>query len=321
MLPAFALLILVLLIISIPLVFLPQLQKRTSNIDIEPIPESILNEVENLSFVFRGAQIAFKLSKCSRPKSDPVLLIHGIGASSYIWRKIEPLLCKHTQVFSLDLPGFGQSSIPDHFQFTLEEHAELINQFYRHIGVQKMVIVGSSLGGAIGLWYAAFHKDSVSTLFLLSPALFPNRVPHWIPLKILLSGQRLVKRTLTRQTMKLFIRSVVNKTTPIDEEMIDGYLTPFISGSALTAFYLSLVTLKDKRLAEHYKVACPTFVIHGALDRQVKLSDIQSLLSRIETVTALIVRPLAAHHLMEDEPEWLANCVAERSSRLDTAKV
>jgi len=41
---------------------------------------------------------------------DPLLLIHGIGASHRCWSPVVPRLAEHHDVLALDLPGFGESS-------------------------------------------------------------------------------------------------------------------------------------------------------------------------------------------------------------------
>src|SRR5690606_35000365 len=49
-----------------------------------------------------------------------LLLIHGIGASHYVWRFITPLLAKHFTVTAIDLLGFGKSDKPITFLYDLD---------------------------------------------------------------------------------------------------------------------------------------------------------------------------------------------------------
>ena len=70
-----------------------------------------------------------QLASSSVGKGDPVLLIHGFGASSYSWRYvIEPLAQKY-RVITIDLKGFGESPKPRDDQYSVYEQARLVRNF------------------------------------------------------------------------------------------------------------------------------------------------------------------------------------------------
>jgi pimeloyl-ACP methyl ester carboxylesterase len=46
-------------------------------------------------------------------ESGAALLLHGFGASSYMFRELIPVLAQRYHVIAPDLPGFGQTTVSD----------------------------------------------------------------------------------------------------------------------------------------------------------------------------------------------------------------
>lgn len=81
----------------------------------------------------------------------PILLLHGLGASSYSWRHVIPALARNNRVIAVDLKGFGRSEKPFDLAYSPFDHANLIAAFIRKRGLKDFTLVGHSYGGAIAL--------------------------------------------------------------------------------------------------------------------------------------------------------------------------
>lgn len=84
-------------------------------------------------------------------KGDPVLLLHGLGASSYSWRHIAPALARTHRVITLDLRGFGRSDKPFDQRYAAADQAAHVTAFIERRGLRRLTIVGHSFGGAVAL--------------------------------------------------------------------------------------------------------------------------------------------------------------------------
>lgn len=84
-------------------------------------------------------------------RGSPLLLVHGLGGSSYTWRHIAPELAQNNRVIALDLKGFGRSDKPFDLAYSPIEHALLVADFIERRGLFGITLVGHSLGGAIAL--------------------------------------------------------------------------------------------------------------------------------------------------------------------------
>lgn len=102
-------------------------------------------------------------------EGEPLLLLHGLSGSSDWWRRNVPELARRYQVFLLDLPGFGAMR-RQRRQFSLAESAAWLLSWAEAVGVERMSLVGHSMGGYVGIKLAAEHPETVDRLVLVAPA-------------------------------------------------------------------------------------------------------------------------------------------------------
>lgn len=104
------------------------------------------------------------------PSGEPLFMVHGNFAS---WRWYEPTLkrLKNTNFrgIAVDLPGFGDSSNPDR-EITIENYAKELEGFINTFNLDKINLVGHSLGGAVCLRYALNNPDKITRLLLIDSA-------------------------------------------------------------------------------------------------------------------------------------------------------
>jgi pimeloyl-ACP methyl ester carboxylesterase/uncharacterized membrane protein HdeD (DUF308 family) len=108
-------------------------------------------------------------------KGEPIVLLNGIESSTDYWQPLIPSLLKHNRVIAIDLLGFGGSPKPLNIAYTLEEHAQWLKRTIDSLGLNKVTLVGHSLGALVALTYASQHKTKVRGLTLLSPVFVPKK--------------------------------------------------------------------------------------------------------------------------------------------------
>ncbi|WP_022726835.1 alpha/beta fold hydrolase [Fodinicurvata sediminis] len=102
-------------------------------------------------------------------QGDPLVLVHGIGASHAAWNGVVENLKSDFLCISYDLRGHGDAPLPGE-SFGLDELVEDLEALRKKLGLDRMHIAGHSLGGMIGPAYAREYPDHVETLSLLSTA-------------------------------------------------------------------------------------------------------------------------------------------------------
>ncbi len=101
---------------------------------------------------------------------DPLVLVHGFGASLGHWRHNIPVLAAAGyQVWALDLLGFGASAKPV-LDYSIELWVELLRDFQAALIQKPVVWIGNSIGGLISLTLAAQHPELTRGTILLNCA-------------------------------------------------------------------------------------------------------------------------------------------------------
>ena len=106
-----------------------------------------------------------------RGQGPDVLMIHGWASSLRMWeRPLHVLAAAGYRAWALDLPGHGQSPSPPFERwYTIPNLTFVVQAFVRQVGLQRAVIVGHSMGGAIALELADECPQLVRSLVLAAP--------------------------------------------------------------------------------------------------------------------------------------------------------
>ncbi len=104
-------------------------------------------------------------------KGFPVVFLHGFCESNQIWNNLSDELSNTFRIICPDLPGFGQSPLPDH-KFSLEEIGDSIVSWLKGKDISKCIVIGHSLGGYISLEILRKHPDFVNAIGLFNSSAF-----------------------------------------------------------------------------------------------------------------------------------------------------
>jgi abhydrolase domain-containing protein 6 len=103
-------------------------------------------------------------------RGEPIILLHGFGASRDNWVLIARKLTRHFRVIAPDLPGYGDSSRRLEAGYSLDSQLARIDGFVRRLGLTRFHLGGNSMGGYLAAHYAARTPTAVKSLWLLAPA-------------------------------------------------------------------------------------------------------------------------------------------------------
>jgi pimeloyl-ACP methyl ester carboxylesterase len=98
----------------------------------------------------------------------PLVMVHGLAASTSWWRRNIPCFAQHYTVYALDLVGFGHSR--SWLPLGVDDAAELLAAFIAALGHQRVDLMAHSLGGHISLLLAARYPERVNKLVLAAAA-------------------------------------------------------------------------------------------------------------------------------------------------------
>ena len=113
-----------------------------------------------------------------RGTGPAILMIHGLAGT--LWNftyDVVDRLSDRARVVALDRPGSGYSTRPRGTSASLPSQAAAIARLIEHLALERPLVVGHSLGGALALALAMDHPHLVRGLALIAPLTQPSSGP------------------------------------------------------------------------------------------------------------------------------------------------
>jgi 2-hydroxymuconate-semialdehyde hydrolase len=117
-----------------------------------------------------GLDIAYRRAGAGQP----VLLLHGIPTSSRLWDAVGAELAADHDVVAPDLVGFGESAKPDDRDVSMAAQARLVPALLDALGLDRVLLVGHDIGGAVAQWVAVDAPERVAGLVLIDSVSFDS---------------------------------------------------------------------------------------------------------------------------------------------------
>ncbi len=236
----------------------------------------------------------------------PLVLLHGLGASSFSWRENITPLAASFRVLAPDLPAHGRTpadAVPD---FQLETLVGELIHLLDHHGVSQAVLAGNSLGGGLGLLLARECPERFPALVLLAPAAALDRPPLlFYPLRLPLLGLA-VAALLGPWTVRVALHQSYYRKELITPEVVAGYALTFRTLANRLALR-RLVFQGDRWPLSRVEVLLrqvrqPVCLIWGKRDRILPISQAAWLTKRLPQAE-LHPLPDVGHAPQEEAPE------------------
>lgn len=195
-----------------------------------------------------------------------LIFLHGWGSELHTFDRLADQINEDFTVYQIDLPGFGQSQING--EYTLDEYADIINEFCRSLAIINPVIIGHSFGGRVAIVYAS--KYQIAKLVLVSsPGVKPKfNLMKWLKIKM--------------YKVSKFFKLKLNFGS-----------TDYKNANDILKKVLVKAVNRDLTI-EMDRITCPTLLIYGKNDKTVKLYIGREINNKIKN-SGLVVVPKCGH--------------------------
>jgi pimeloyl-ACP methyl ester carboxylesterase len=251
-----------------------------------------------------------------------VLLVHGFGTCSFLWRNVAPeLALANRTAFAVDLFGYGESDRPFDADFGISAQAEYLDHALTALRVSRATIVGVDLGGAIALRLAATRPERVERMVLVNPIAYDD-----VPAEDVKDLQKNTGRYVLRISRgilgaapllrDLLIRSVADPAH-MPDKLIARYLAPYVGSDGLNHLLILArsIDAEDLDEIELTQIDQPTMIVWGEKDSYLPPHGREPAApERLATDIpgARLVRlPDVGRLVPEESPESLLNLVLE----------
>lgn len=213
----------------------------------------------------------------------PIVFVHGaagLGHSYFLPAANE--ISGEFRTISYDQRGCGRSSAVSLSEITLANHVEDLEGLRKKMGLQRLNLVGHSLGALLAIFYSAKYPDSVASL------LIANAGPPFIPEMLEQLGSEFASRKT--QQDKLDLKRITNSAefTSRDPKTVEEYFAilykPFFKDPATlsqvnwnfsettaqhvveTEEHIVPQIFQQDPVSKLSEITCPTLVLHSEQD-------------------------------------------------------
>jgi pimeloyl-ACP methyl ester carboxylesterase len=211
----------------------------------------------------------------------PVLFVHGVGSSSYLWRNVIELLHGERRCVSFDLPLHGHTPAAPDQDFTLNGLARFIACCCDALDLADIDLVANDTGGAVSQVFAAGHAGRLHTLTLTNCEAHDNMPPRALLPAVLLARMGLFARIgpwLARDIRRARrgLGSVYQDVASLPDDVLRAWQEPLFGTAESARQYQRLMTSLHARdlLAVEPALArlqVPTLIVWGTGDKFFRL--------------------------------------------------
>jgi pimeloyl-ACP methyl ester carboxylesterase len=221
-------------------------------------------------------------------KGKNVILLHGWGANINTFLPVFNNLIMKFKVYSIDLPGFGESD-PPHEPWNVEKYADLVERFIEELNIDNPILMGHSFGGRISLFIASRRKVN-KVILVDSAGIKPKRHLKYY---IKVYSYKLLKNIFKLPILRIYSDRVINyfkaRAGSKDYNNVKGVMQKT----------LVLVVNEDLKYLMP-AIKAPTLLVWGEKDTATPVSDAH-VMSRLIKDSGVVVLKNAGHYSYLDK--------------------
>jgi pimeloyl-ACP methyl ester carboxylesterase len=244
-------------------------------------------------------------------QGPPLVLLHGLGMSHLTWRACAESLARSYTVVTLDLPGFGYSDKPAGWA-SARDASRFVDSFLSTLHMERVTLVGHSMGGATAVWLAANRPERVERLVLINAAEFGRSAAIFRVFATPIVGELVLKLT-SPPSMRFLLRGAYLHKELVTWEVARTYARFGWSPGARQALIGYSRAYDADRAALRRRlghVMAPTLVIWTEHDPYFPLAIGRELVEALPSATLGVVAD-AGHLPQEEQPERVSQLIVE----------
>lgn len=248
----------------------------------------------------------------------PLLFVHGFGNDAHIWDDFVPALAPYYAVHALDWRGHGDSDWHEGGAYDWDDHRRDLEAVVAHMGWERFVLCGHSLGGRVSMLFAGEHAEKLAGLVIVDTG--PEHDPrgqvrirmdtetHPNPtFASVAEYESMLAHQYIAATSSAIKRMAKYGLRERDDGRFELKMDPKLRDFGRAQLDAAEIDRRDRELTERLwkvcrSVPCPTLVVRGAAS-DILAPDVADAMEEALPNGKLAVIARASHSVMTDNPD------------------
>ena len=217
------------------------------------------------------------------PRAAPALLmLHGFGSSLHTWQPWADALEDQMRVISVDLPGAGLSAPDPTGDYADERSLDILLALLDHLQIERISLLGNSLGGRMAWRFAVAHPERVDRLVLISPDGFASPGFEYGKAPEVPALLRLMRYALPKSVLRMNLKVAYADPQQLTDAAVTRYhdllLAPGNRTAMLERMAQVMLEQPEPLLA---RIEAPTLLVWGERDAMIPFSNADDSLAAL----------------------------------------
>ena len=231
-----------------------------------------------------------------------VCFLHGGSAHAHWFDQVTPAFADRYHLIALDQRGHGESQWAEPPAYGTENFASDLIGFFDSLSLERVALVGHSMGGHNSMSFAAWHPDRVSALVIVDsrPTIPADRLD-----RLRRRGERTLRPYPSQEAAAQLFRLIPRETNADPSLLAHLGASGVVQRDGAWFYRFDPASNSGRRPVDAWtlldRITAPTLIARGELSPVLPRDMADKLLASIRGAT-LVEIPASYHHLVLDNP-------------------
>jgi abhydrolase domain-containing protein 6 len=277
------------------------------------LEKALASERKQAGLVSASIQLSFGHVEYLRSKnevehlSEAIVMLHGAAADKTSWTRFAKYLGSKFPLVIPDLPGHGKSIADINLNYSINAQAERLKELLTTLGIKRVHLIGSSMGGTIAIHLASTSPNLVGSLVLIDAAGF-EASPSWLRQHVAHTGINPMIELRDASDYRAMMRIGMEAHPYIPGIIISALARVFVKHKAINQKIVKDIERDLDQTGSLFKIVAPSLIIWGAADKIEHVDNAELLHQRLTNSRKIVMEGIGHVPMVEAPKQVAAAC-------------